>query len=192
MAKLILSSRDFQNEVTAACIRRNLPKPIEECRVLFFPNEKADEERLRGNKYRNRLARFGFSRDNVTVFNYYAPPAVDPTAVDAVYIGGGNTFGTLRRIREANAEPLIMDCLAAGAVYVGGSAGAHIASADITHVQRYDTDTFGVTDFSALHLLDAILICHYGEPRRAHYEQLLRQSPYRVLTLTDDECIVLP
>ena len=44
--RLILSSRDFRGEQSRACILRNLPRPIAECRVLFIPNEKATAESI--------------------------------------------------------------------------------------------------------------------------------------------------
>lgn len=39
--KLILSSCDFRNEKSKKTIIDNLSKPIEQCKLLFFPNEKA-------------------------------------------------------------------------------------------------------------------------------------------------------
>ena len=41
--KLILSSRDFLNDNSRKVIMDNLPKKIEECKVLFIPNEKAND-----------------------------------------------------------------------------------------------------------------------------------------------------
>ena len=62
MAKLILSSCDFRNEVSAKCIYENLPKPVAQCRVLYFPNEKATEAKIKSGVYEKRLMEFGFSR----------------------------------------------------------------------------------------------------------------------------------
>ena len=60
--RLILSSRDFRGEQSCACILRNLPRPIAECRVLFIPNEKATAESIASGRYHSRLAEFGFAR----------------------------------------------------------------------------------------------------------------------------------
>lgn len=72
MSKLILSSCDFRNTESAKCIYDNLPYPVDVCRVLYFPNEKATEEAIKSNKFFNRLSKFGFCKENIYVFNYFS------------------------------------------------------------------------------------------------------------------------
>ncbi len=192
MPKLLLSSCDFRNPESAKSIYDNIPFPIHNCRVLYFPNEKATEADIVSEKFYNRLAQFGFSRQNIYVFNYYSPVVFDiNSSIDVVYISGGNTFGTLKKIREANADKIIMHYLSKGAVYIGGSAGAHIASRSIAHVAKYDTDTFGLTDFSGLHLFDGILICHYTDARKDDYLNLIEQNERNVVTLRDQDYLII-
>ena len=189
--KLILSSSDFGNPISAQFIKDNLGKPIEECRVLYFPNEKATEERINSSKYYDRVSALGFQRQNITVFNYYDPVGYDDLEIDAIYISGGNTYGTIDRIREAKADRLIKKYVRNGAVYIGGSAGAHIACANISHVKRYDTNTFNVKDMRGLELYTGILICHYNKDREAHFLELKETSPFRVFALNDEESILI-
>lgn len=189
--KLILSSSDFGNPISAQFIKDNLGKPIEECRVLYFPNEKATEERINSSKYYDRVSALGFQRQNITVFNYYDPVGYDSLEIDAIYISGGNTYGTIDRIREAKADVLIKKYVKNGAVYIGGSAGAHIACANISHVKRYDTNTFNVKDMRGLELYTGILICHYNKDREAHFLELKETSPFRVTALNDEESILI-
>ncbi len=191
MSKLILSSCDFRNNESAQCIYDNLPFPISQCKVLYFPNEKATEESIKGTKFYQRLSEFGFSKENIYVFNYFAPAEFDTnTHIDIIYISGGNTFGTLKRIRESKAEKVILDCLSRGAMYIGGSAGAHIASRSIKHVAKYDNETFGLTDFSGLNLFNGILICHYSELREEDYITLTEQGEQNIIKLRDQDYIV--
>ena len=189
--KLLLSSCDFRNEKSAKCIIDNLPKPIGECKVLFFPNEKANEELINSRMYHYRLTEFGFVNENIYVFNYWNPEHYLNLDIDVIYISGGNTFGTMKRIRESGADTAIINYVKGGAVYIGGSAGAHIATPDITHVQKYDTNTFGLCDFSGLGLCDRILICHYNDDRQNHYLELKGSSRYKVTTLTNDEYLII-
>lgn len=189
--KLILSSSDFGNPISAQFIKDNLGKPMEECRVLYFPNEKATEERINSSKYYDRVSALGFQRQNITVFNYYDPVGYDSLEIDAIYISGGNTYGTIDRIREAKADMLIKKYVKNGAVYIGGSAGAHIACANISHVKRYDTNTFNVKDMRGLELYTGILICHYNKDREAHFLELKETSPFRVTALNDEESILV-
>ena len=189
--KLILSATDFGNPISAQFIKDNLGKPMESCRVLYFPNEKATEERINSDMYYNRVSAFGFQKQNIYVFNYYEPSGFDNLDIDVIYISGGNTFGTIKRIREANADSLIMNYVKNGVVYIGGSAGAHIASASITHVSKYDTNTHGVTDMSGLGLYNGILLCHYDDSRKEHFDELKANSQFNVIALKNGESILV-
>lgn len=189
--KLILSSSDFGHTESAKFIRDNLCPPIEDCKVLYFPNEKATEDMIKSNKYVKRLCGFGFRKENIHVFNYFDPAPFFTLKPDLIYISGGNTFGTLKRIRESGADKLIIDLVHSGVTYIGGSAGAHIATADISHVAKYDEDTFGLTDFSGLGLYGGILICHYSNERIQDFEKLNAAGKYRVTALNDNESIII-
>lgn len=189
--KLILSATDFGNPISSQFIKDNLDIPIEDCRVLYFPNEKATEERINSDMYYNRVSAYGFKKHNIYVFNYYEPSGFDNLDIDVIYISGGNTFGTIKRIREANADSLIMNYVKNGVVYIGGSAGAHIASASITHVSKYDTNTHGVTDMSGLGLYNGILLCHYDDSRKEHFDELKANSQFNVIALKNGESILV-
>ena len=188
---LILTSCDFGNQNSAKIIYDNLPKPISECKVLFFPNEKATPEKIESGKYKSRLAAFGFQKNNICVANYFQPESIFYIDVDVIYISGGNTFGTMKRIRESGFDQVILDLVRNGATYIGGSAGAHIATADLSHVTKYDQDTFGLSDFSGLGLYQGILICHYSEDRREDLEHLRSSGVYNVQALSDQDSIVV-
>ncbi len=189
--KLILSSCDFGNPKSAQIIKDNLCKPLSDCKVLYFPNEKATPDKIKSGKYEARLVALGFGRKNITVANYFSPAPFFDLDLDLIYVSGGNTFGTMKLIREAGFDRAIIDYVQRGVVYIGGSAGAHIVTADISHVAKYDTDTFGLTDFSGLGLFQGVLICHYTEARKADLESLIASSPYIIHPLSDDDCIII-
>lgn len=191
MSKIILSSCDFRNRESAQCIYDNLPFPINQCKVLYFPNEKATGDTIKSNKFYHRLSEFGFDIKNIHIYNYFAPADFDMhNHIDVIYISGGNTFGTLKRIKDSKADKIIFDCLSRGSTYIGGSAGAHIASRSIQHVAKYDIETFGLTDFSGLNLFDGILICHYSELREKDYITLTEQGEQNVIKLRDQDSLV--
>ena len=191
--KLILSSNDFGHPESAKFIYDHLCKPIDEYRVLYFPNEKATNEKIKSGKYESRLASFGFQKKNIYVFDYYDPARFFAIDIDMIYISGGNTFGTLKRIRESGADRLIVEHVHNGAVYIGGSAGAHIASANIAHVAKYDNDIFGLTDFAGLGLYKGIFVCHYIEDseRKSDLKELRSLSKYPVIALCDGESVII-
>lgn len=191
MSKIILSSCDFRNIESKKGIYDNLPAPIQQCKVLYFPNEKATEDAIKSQKFHSRLSEFGFEKNNIYVYNYFSPAEFDTNNhVDIIYISGGNTFGTLKRIQESKADKIIFYYLSRGATYIGGSAGAHIASRSIQHVSKYDIETFGLTNYSGLNLFDGILICHYTESRKEDYKTLIEQGEKNVIKLRDQDFII--
>lgn len=189
--RLILSSCDFGNAESAKFIKNHLCKPIADCKVLYFPNEKATPEMIKSGKYETRVSAFGFQKKNIYVANYFDPAPFLNLKIDAIYISGGNTFGTMKRLRESGLDEAILNYVQKGVVYIGGSAGAHIATANISHVEKYDKDTFGLTDFSGLGLYGGILICHYSEERAEDFEALRSRGQYPVHALTDTDSILI-
>ena len=159
--------------------------------MLFFPNEKGLEMSIRKSKYLKRLESYGFERKNIYVFDYSAPDLFRGLRIDAIYISGGNTFGTLMRIRNAGFEEDIVSYVKAGAVYIGGSAGAHLAGADIRHVEVYDENRFGIENYRPLALYDGIFVCHFTCERQEHYEKLKSDGRYKVTPLRDEDSLVV-
>jgi peptidase E len=188
---LILSSCDFQNENSRKSIIKNLGIPIEMCKVLYIPNEKATLNLIQSDLYNNRVQEFGFQKENVTVFNYYDSNCYINLQIDAIYISGGNTLKTLDRLKKCGFDKAIINYVNIGVTYIGGSAGAHIASKNVEHIIAFDGNETGVTDFEGLGLFDGILFCHYTEARKKYYEEALLKNKYKVYALTDDDAIII-
>ena len=98
---------------------------------------------------------------------------------------------TLQRIRNAGFDKEIKNYIERGVIYIGGSAGAHIATKDITHVKEFDLVPEDMIDFKGLDLFDGILICHYTEERKEILDKLKNCSKHKVFSLTNDESIVM-
>lgn len=189
--KLILSSCDFRNDKAKQTIIDNLDKPIDQCKLLFIPNEKATVQAIHSEMYYLRMQEFGFVRENISVFDYWNTEQFLNLDIDIVYISGGNTFKTLQRIRDCGFDKEIINYVKSGVIYIGGSAGAHIASANIEHVTSFDSVPDGYTDFNGLGLFDGILVCHYTDDRKAMYDKLQSNGKYKVYALADDESLVI-
>ena len=188
---LILSSCDFRNEKSKKTILDTLRKPIGQCKLLFIPNEKATRETIHSEKYYIRLQAFGFSRENITIFDYADPQKFIDLDLDILYISGGNTFATLKRIRDCGFDQEILRYVQSGVLYIGGSAGAHIATQSIAHVAAFDPIPDGMNEWNGLGLFDGILICHYTEERRPLYEALTAAGKYKVYALRDEDSLVV-
>ena len=189
--KLILSSCDFHNPCSRQCILDNLDKPLDRCRVLFVPNETASRKAIHSGKFHQRLHELGFSEKNITVLDYYEAERYADLDIDLLYVSGGNTFQIIHRLRKHHFDEAIVQYVKQGVTYIGGSAGAHIVSKDISHVLAYDTNPNGITDFRGLALFNGILICHFCEERRPHYEELRAKNRYPVYPLTNDDSLVI-
>lgn len=184
--KLILSSRDFRNEESRQTILNNLPRPIEQCRVLFVPNEVP----TRKGKLYKRLGECGFAKENIAIFDPNKAETFFDLDLDCIYISGGNTFAIIDKIRKGGLDKALLRYVRSGVVYIGGSAGVHIVSQNFEHVQQYDRNDVGITDFNGLGLFDGILVCHYGEERKESFEKLRTEGSYTVYALTDADSIV--
>lgn len=189
--KLILSSCDFRNHKSKQTILDHLNKPLDQCRLLFIPNEKATFEAIHSEKYYLRMQELGFIRSNIQVFDYYNAQQFIGLEIDAIYISGGNTFETLQRIRDCGFDEEIIRYVKSGVTYIGGSAGAHIASKNIEHISAFDSVPDGMDDFNGLGLFDGILICHYTSDRKMLYNKLRASREYKVYALTEDDAIVI-
>ncbi len=189
--KLILSSCDFRNDNAKKTIIDNLSKPIDQCKLLFIPNEKATYEAIHSEKYFLRMQEFGFTRDNIAVFDYYDAQQFINLDLDIIYISGGNTFATLKRIKDCGFDKEIIRYVKSGVLYIGGSAGAHIATQSIEHIAAFDFIPDGMNEFKGLGLFDGILICHYTAERKRLLDDLISNSKYKVYALSDDDSLVV-
>ena len=189
--KLILSSCDFRNEKSKKTIINNLCKPIDQCKLLFIPNEKATQEAIHSEKYFLRMQEFGFAKDNIAVFNYYNEQQFINLDLDVIYISGGNTFATLKRIKDCGFDKEIIRYVRSGVLYIGGSAGAHIATQSVAHIAAFDPIPDGMTDFKGLGLFDGIIFCHYTEEHKALYDKLKSEGKYKVFALRDEDSLVV-
>ena len=188
--RLILSSRDFGGDASRSAILRQLSKPLHACRTLFVPNERATHERIAGGLYHARLQKYGFNPALVAVFDEASDTGYASLPLDLIYISGGNTFATLDELRKTGLDRVIENHVRRGVIYIGGSAGAHIASKDVSHVLEADENAVGLSDFRALGLLNGVLICHYTEARRPWLERA-RLGAYPVYALTDGDTLVV-
>jgi dipeptidase E len=80
---------------------------------------------------------------------------------EAVFVGGGNTYALLRRLRESGLLEAIRARVRAGLPYIGSSAGANVAGPNI--LTTNDWNVVGLTAFDALGLVPFNINPHYRE-----------------------------
>ena len=196
--KLILSSSDFINEHSKQVILNNIDKELSDNKVLFIPNEKATREKIKSDKYYDRLYNDGFTkRDNIYIFDETEVDRFKNLNIDLIYVSGGNTFATLDKIRKSSFDKDIINYINNGVIYIGGSCGAHIVTKNIKHLEKLDDNYLNIKDYNALGMFDGIIIPHYNEKgynpelRKQVYNKLINENKYKVYALTNDDSLVI-
>ncbi|HWD37827.1 MAG TPA: Type 1 glutamine amidotransferase-like domain-containing protein [Fimbriimonas sp.] len=133
-----------------------------------------DPERLWFEEKRSYYARFGA---HLAPYVDESSPSLaieDLLACDAIHLSGGNTFHFLSWIRKRGLSELLPRYVHSGGVLVGTSAGAILMTPDIATAEHCgDQNLDGLTDFSALNLVDFDFLPHFAgadfTPRRKTY-----------------------
>ena len=187
--KLILTSTDFLTNNSREIILSEL-KDVSRCKILYIPNENVTIEKIKSNKYYDRLQEYGFKKENIYVFNYLEASKFKKLDIDAIYIGGGNTFSILKMLKDTKFDKEIIKYVKNGVTYIGGSAGTHIATKNIEHVLSFDDNSVNLKDFNALGLFDGIIFCHYTDERKKYVDKWQQRGKYNITILKDDEFII--
>ncbi len=193
--KLILSSCDFINDNSRKVINDNVD--VANSKVLFIPNEKATKELINSDKYYKRLYKDGFTENNIYIFDEENANQFINLDIDVIYVGGGNTFATLKKIKDCGFDKYIINYINNGVIYIGGSCGAHIVTKNIEHLLGLDNNYCNLDDYNGLGLFDGIIIPHFNEvdyepeKRMELYNKLIIENKYKVYTLTNSESIII-
>ena len=81
--------------------------------------------------------------------------------VDALFVGGGNTYALLDRVRDSGLLDAIRERARAGMPYAGASAGANLAGPTI--LTTNDWNVVALAHFGALHLVPFNINPHYKD-----------------------------
>jgi dipeptidase E len=81
--------------------------------------------------------------------------------VDALFVGGGNTYALLDRVRSSKLDEAIRERARAGMPYAGASAGANLAGPTI--LTTNDWNVVALAHFGALHLVPFNINPHYKD-----------------------------
>ena len=163
-------------------------------KLLIIPCASTNEEKAGAQAIEDAL-NFGFKREHIFIFSVrsfsilgriYTEPKYD-----YIYVTGGNTFKLLHDLKECGYDKVLRKTIIEDATYIGSSAGAYLISKDISHIQKYDENNYGIDDFSGLGILDARLICHFDNDRYYDYYKLRISTSDGMFTIDDDSILVV-
>ncbi len=135
-----------------------------------------------------------FGREGIEVTALAATRnAASLRSVDAVFVGGGNTFRLLRTLQKARYVDDLRARVAAGMPYLGASAGTNIAAPtirttnDMPIVEPVTFDALGLVPFQINpHFLDVTAGSrHMGETREDRLREYLEENEAPVVGLRE-------
>ena len=157
--------------------------------VLFVPYALHDR-RAYATKARERFREMGLSLTSIhDVSNM--PRAIDEA--DVIFVGGGNTFRLLKGLYDHYLLDPIRRRIAAGALYIGSSAGSIVAcpslktTKDMPVVQPPSFEALGLVPFQiSPHYLDPDpASTHMGETQEERIMQFLEENEETVVGLRE-------
>ena len=111
---------------------------------------------------------------------------------DAVYIGGGNTFGLLAELRKSGFDRYLREFACRGKAIYGGSAGAAVLGRDIRTVNYLDQNEVGLVDMKGLDLAESHAIWVHYQPQDDHLiDAYMKQYHQPVIALSERSGVVL-
>src|SRR5207244_4374845 len=127
-------------------------------RVGFVTAASLNNEKDYYERAREALAPVGLTVEHV---HWNHEPLAVLGRVDAVFVGGGNTYALLQRLRRAKLVDPIRTRALAGTPYIGSSAGSNLAGPTI--LTTNDWNVVGLDRFDALGLVPFNVNPHYLE-----------------------------
>lgn len=100
---------------------------------------------------------------------------------DLIFVGGGNTYDLLNRLRQADIATALTRFLQAGGTYYGGSAGAIVAGKSIGLARGLDPDRHHDPDDSGLGLVPVDVLPHFAQAGVGRAEAWSTKHPDRRL-----------
>lgn len=119
----------------------------------------------------------------------------DLNQYDAVYVGGGNTYRLLRRIRESGFDKRLVDYYNHGGRVYGGSAGAIIWGRDINIASiGFDSDKNedNLKETRGLDLLGgADIQCHYRVSQLAMHKKYATETGKPIIAIPEESAVLV-
>lgn len=108
--------------------------------------------------------------------------ATELQTYDAVYIGGGNTYKLLDKLRKTGFDNALKQFAIDGGTIYGGSAGAIVLGKDISTCAAMDSNETGLHDTNGLGLIgDYAIWCHYVE----EHDRLIASYEYPIIAIPE-------
>ncbi len=110
----------------------------------------------------------------------------------AVYIGGGNTFKLLHKIKKTGLDKRLINYYKNGGIIYGGSAGAIILGRTINTCKRSDKNTVNLKDVNGLNLAhDYSIWAHYKQSDDELIKEYVNKYNESLLIIPEDSGVII-
>ena len=115
---------------------------------------------------------------------------------NAIYIGGGNTFKLLKKIKESNFDKKLINYYNSGGTIYGGSAGAIIFGKNIKIAlicKDKDINKVNLADTSGLNQLEeAEIQCHFEDNQiKEHKNYLEKNNIKKIICIPEESALIV-
>lgn len=194
---LILTAKGLNTKMGLSLIAKALEKESLENKKIYLVSLPEYEI---GEKLMQACVKIGFKEANITVSSECYP---QNEKMDYIYVGEAIRTAELGAyMQRFGIMPYIVECMNAGAVYIGASAGAMVASTPDYRLCKNIDSGFVSRDpnyanfaFTGLCLLDGTIIPHYTEEQLQAYVKT--KSDYElsgyehIYSVANDEAIII-
>lgn len=110
-----------------------------------------------------------------------------------IYVCGGNTFYLIYHLKKSGADMVLKELIANGIAYIGVSAGSVILSPtiDIAGAVNPDSNDVGLTDTTALGIIDFDIAPHYEQAEEQEIRSYEQKTGRTVERLTNEQAIIV-
>ncbi|MFS0560722.1 Type 1 glutamine amidotransferase-like domain-containing protein [Terribacillus sp. 179-K 1B1 HS] len=116
----------------------------------------------------------------------------DLSDFSAIYIGGGNTFTLLKKIKDSKFYRLLRLYLNNGGIVYGGSAGAIILGENIMTCAHLDRNTANVSDFQGMGMIGKYSVwCHFRKNEQFLVTKFVKDFDCPVIALPEETAIFI-
>lgn len=185
---IILTSRGINTGPGAKLVENELKQRFgcldDKVILLIFPPDELVEKWLR-----EAGIAMGFRPENIRI------NTIDDTPPDVIYVTEGNTFEVLDHMRRLCLCTYVTELVRKGAVYVGSSAGAVIATEDIKIAGDFDSNFVRMWDYEGLGLVEGTVLPHFTQEQYERYleeaDPALIRRYSKIVPISNEEVLVL-
>ncbi len=116
--------------------------------------------------------------------------------VDVIYVAGGNTFYLLKKAQESCFAEIVNNFMNEGGIYIGQSAGSHLAGPTLKPAYKYDQEKWIETldNLDGFGLVNFTIMLHFGrdDKKEAFLKERFKNiygTDYKIILLTDSQYI---